>query len=785
MGIYLIDQLFSDNKIHSQVDIKDRFGGKASGLYLLYKNNFNIPKTIFIEKQTDSFSWNNESFKQELSLNISKVIERSNNQSKNNTNNEIEKNFNNLTDEDRYSVAIRSSSLQEDSFNASCAGKFNTYLGNFTLDEIISRLQDLLEHNDCSKTVIGDRENSLEPPFENSLGISLENSLENSLDNSLGNVVANDFAAIIQERIDADFSGVIFSSNPNNFSKHEIVVSYVFGIGDKLVSGQESGKELIINFDYIKQKMGAAINEENIEEVVRIDEIYEIDDSDNVKSFNKIFDLSNKIDNLDTSRMMDNKILYKICLDIKRLEKRLGYPIDVEWAVKDNIVYYLQCRPITSITNIKECFIEATSENLNKINNLIVSHDKLNLRKLAEGYNINISDAYIAVSNSCAIDDVAFEIDNQAESNFRCNTDESEERKYNCNMNLIYKLDKKISDNVTCRSNVIIYPKNINGKVIREFVGMSANIVDDGDKASEKTDKIISKHKYNSVVECIKSFNELAHRESWICTTIVQDVYNSQFTGAIKKDNGQYFIEITKGHFLTKGIVPTSKYVVDDENIIILEETIQDICYKIDNGNIKEQRYDEVKVCLDDNILLSVVKTFKKLLNIDSRIVEFGIIDMDSKKDVYLIDYIDLDDNKSMSLSRNFDGVISRGSIKGNIKFISVNDRKFFNHHYYDKKNVEKNDDLTRNTVFLAEKPDIALQHLISEFDENNIGFIFKEGSQLCHLAVLLRERGIPAMIVGNKFDELISKDGMLVSLDTISEDISADDRVVINYQTL
>jgi len=56
--------------------------------------------------------------------------------------------------------------------------------------------------------------------------------------------------------------------------------------------------------------------------------------------------------------------------------------------------------------------------------------------------------------------------------------------------------------------------------------------------------------------------------------------------------------------------------------------------------------------------------------------------------------------------------------------------------------------------IILAEKPDIELTPLASRAK----GFIFRKGALLAHFAVILRERSLPAFIVGNLIDSLEGK---------------------------
>ncbi|MBU7016065.1 MAG: hypothetical protein HXS44_01045, partial [Theionarchaea archaeon] len=76
--------------------------------------------------------------------------------------------------------------------------------------------------------------------------------------------------------------------------------------------------------------------------------------------------------------------------------------------------------------------------------------------------------------------------------------------------------------------------------------------------------------------------------------------------------------------------------------------------------------------------------------------------------------------------------VISPGVIRGTIKQIdkSLSDRRLSR--------------TNQKYVFVAQKPFSEFVDILQAAD----GFIFNEGSMLCHLAILLREKGIPARII-------------------------------------
>ena len=55
----------------------------------------------------------------------------------------------------------------------------------------------------------------------------------------------------------------------------------------------------------------------------------------------------------------------------------------------------------------------------------------------------------------------------------------------------------------------------------------------------------------------VQSIQAKSFEVSWLCITIIQEIFDPIFTGIAKKIEDGFLIEIAKGHFLPKGVVPT------------------------------------------------------------------------------------------------------------------------------------------------------------------------------------------------------------------------------------
>ena len=113
----------------------------------------------------------------------------------------------------------------------------------------------------------------------------------------------DEMAVVIQRIIPADVSGVLFTADPVTGSRNEMVGNFVHGLGDRLVSGEASGEAFTLSRPD-GQYRGPA-------ELARF-----------------------------------GRRLYKLA---DRLEKELGRPQDIEWAIVQGKLFVLQSRPITTL----------------------------------------------------------------------------------------------------------------------------------------------------------------------------------------------------------------------------------------------------------------------------------------------------------------------------------------------------------------------------------------------------------------------------------------------------
>ena len=181
--------------------------------------------------------------------------------------------------EDNKKYAIRSSCGIEDTEKQSMAGKFKTILN--------------VEKHNIRK--------ELPSVFE-----------------SMANETNNENCVIVQEMIDADFSGVIFTANPVLGLLNETVIVVGKGLGDNVVNDSINTTTYFHNQD---------------------DGIY-------------YYELS------EGSPLLEETVLIDIINNAEKIKNIFNKQMDIEFAIKDNVIYILQARPITTLENNKTIILD-------------------------------------------------------------------------------------------------------------------------------------------------------------------------------------------------------------------------------------------------------------------------------------------------------------------------------------------------------------------------------------------------------------------------------------------
>jgi hypothetical protein len=386
----------------------------------------------------------------------------------------------------------------------------------------------------------------------------------------------------------------------------------------------------------------------------------------------------------------------------KQLEVHAGHPVDIEWCVSQDTgeLFLLQCRPITSILFPRSECIQVQSSNFDRIPKEVRGNDKISLRLACSNDGIATSKAFVLVLNRP--DETTFFQNEDLGIHIPCNP-----------MNDGY-------------SSILIAPQKLEGNVLRAFAG----------------------NDLNEVKRNIQSIFNRCFEFYWRGIVILHELLPLDYMGIIKKTEGCYVIELSKGGFIQKGLTGCSRFVLDLQgNVITRDEQTQTDAFEIGSKGVQKVAIHQ-RVSLPDQVLSLAVKTFENFLADNRRVVEFGLHQHGSAYVPYLIDY-QLDEG-AMDMETIKKGVISKGKITGRLQLIDLGGdwKKGVETHYHDDRLIVGVPVSNEPIIFVADRPDITLLRMLDHYNAASIGFLFKGGSMLSHLCIVLREKGIPAIFL-------------------------------------
>ena len=198
-------------------------------------------------------------------------------------------------------VAVRSSATLEDSPTASFAGQGRTILNVKTGDELGAAVSEVRRSMDMPAA----------RDYACRIGVDPD---------------AVDMAVIVQEMVDAELSGVLFTRNPVSGDREEMVVNATWGLGEPLVAGKVAPDEVVID----RATGGWKSTSIGSKEYTLVGSRLNRRDPDRAKVL-----------------CVDQELTDRLVEVGRCLEDHFGQPQDVEWAWREEL-YVLQTRPLTA-----------------------------------------------------------------------------------------------------------------------------------------------------------------------------------------------------------------------------------------------------------------------------------------------------------------------------------------------------------------------------------------------------------------------------------------------------
>ena len=204
-------------------------------------------------------------------------------------------------------VAVRSSATAEDLPDLSFAGQQDTYLNIIGAESLLEAVIN------CWSSLWTAR----------AIGYRIRNGIDH-------NEAA--LAVIVQEMVQSETSGVLFTANPLTGLRTESVIDATLGLGEALVSGQVEPDHYVVdtlNLRILTKTLGAKKISTRGKTSGGVETIEEAADA-------------------ERQALADEEILQLAKLG-QQIQQEYDFPQDIEWALAENKIYVLQSRPITSL----------------------------------------------------------------------------------------------------------------------------------------------------------------------------------------------------------------------------------------------------------------------------------------------------------------------------------------------------------------------------------------------------------------------------------------------------
>lgn len=208
--------------------------------------------------------------------------------------------------EEKIRLAVRSSATAEDLPDASFAGQQETYLNVIGIDNMLAEIKN------CYASLWGNRAVC----YRQNQGYEQTS-------------VA--LAVVVQQMIESEKSGVLFTANSVNGRKDEIQINASWGLGESVVSGRVTADSFVCSKDGKVKSSVCGSKKTQI--------IYDKEGTKQIAVE----------EHAQQELCLSDAEITELCKEGVRIENHYGFPMDIEWAIKDGKVYILQARAITTL----------------------------------------------------------------------------------------------------------------------------------------------------------------------------------------------------------------------------------------------------------------------------------------------------------------------------------------------------------------------------------------------------------------------------------------------------
>ena len=204
-------------------------------------------------------------------------------------------------------VAVRSSATAEDLQEASFAGQQDTFLNVRGLDDLLVAVGDCWASLWTARAMAYRARQGIDPAT-----VSL--------------------AVVVQQMVDAESAGVMFTANPSNGRRDETVISAAWGLGESVVSGAVNTDNIVV-----RTSDGTIVSNEIADKAVM-----------SVYAEQRTQERPVPADQRKRPVLSEAEVA-ELAAYGTRIENHYGTPQDIEWARADGNFWILQARPITAL----------------------------------------------------------------------------------------------------------------------------------------------------------------------------------------------------------------------------------------------------------------------------------------------------------------------------------------------------------------------------------------------------------------------------------------------------
>lgn len=391
------------------------------------------------------------------------------------------------------------------------------------------------------------------------------------------------------------------------------------------------------------------------------------------------------------------------------VERLLEGPADIEWASVAGHIMLLQARPITTLTERSSpglTLVPVEESQASLLPRRVLQHDKVALRFLAARLGIGISRGYIALASSATAEDAR-----RAAS-------------------ALSGWGEFIA--------VLLEPFRLDGEIYRRFAtGATA-----GPELANFVDKVGARHARFAFL--LKELQETAS------------------TGvAVRMPDGGVHIELIAGHFITKGVEEATSYRLNEAGVCITHRSgAQTVAIQVEAG-----RHVRVPVTAPPSLLPGQLAEIRRaVLALSEHHPGAGIEFGHTPRGEFFL--VDLYRGEGVCPPER-ENVLSEGRVVGRVRILDLPDdalEKSIERHIHSA-HAAREAGAGDSEILVVRRPYHLLDQWVYQAAPGRLGVVCEGGALLCHLAVVMREQGVPALVLPGALQKL--RDGERVVLDT------------------